>query len=316
MKWLRENWIAKVLALIAAIIMWFFVMKEQNPIVEVSYTVPVRVQNLNSQYILEGAPQEAKIVLRGPRNTILALNQHNMHAFIDAAELSPGTQDVDVTFNPPSGTVLESISPESAKITIDEYVVKEFSVEIRPTGTLPNDYSLKGAEIVPKVVAVSGAKSLVNSVAHVYLPVNMDNQNKDFTAEAALEVVNNQGETIDNVTITPHQGAVKVQLARTRYNKTVPVRANLMGEVAPGFEIKQVTVQPAQIVVFGGENEVNSTTGVTTSVIDISGLNKNLDGVFDVVMPTGVTSNITKIKVHLEVEQKAGVNSNTGGTNE
>ena len=50
---LKRNWPAKLLSLLAAIVMWFFIMRDQNPVMEVTYTVPVQVQNLSSGYIVE-----------------------------------------------------------------------------------------------------------------------------------------------------------------------------------------------------------------------------------------------------------------------
>ena len=39
---LKRNWPAKILSLLVAIVMWFFIMRDQNPVMEVSYVVPVR----------------------------------------------------------------------------------------------------------------------------------------------------------------------------------------------------------------------------------------------------------------------------------
>ena len=51
----------KILSLLAAIVMWFFIMRDQNPVMEVSYTVPVQVQNLATDYIIEDAPQYVRV---------------------------------------------------------------------------------------------------------------------------------------------------------------------------------------------------------------------------------------------------------------
>ena len=39
-------WLPKFLCLMAAFAFWVYVMNEQNPLVENSYTVPVEVRNL------------------------------------------------------------------------------------------------------------------------------------------------------------------------------------------------------------------------------------------------------------------------------
>ena len=48
-------------------------MRDQNPVMEVSYTVPVQVQNLATNYIIEDAPQYVRVTLSGPRDTIINL---------------------------------------------------------------------------------------------------------------------------------------------------------------------------------------------------------------------------------------------------
>lgn len=60
---LKRNWPAKLLSLLAAIVMWFFIMRDQNPVMEVTYIIPVQVQNLNSGYIIEDAPDVVRVVL-------------------------------------------------------------------------------------------------------------------------------------------------------------------------------------------------------------------------------------------------------------
>ena len=74
---LKRNWPAKILSLLAAIVMWFFIMRDQNPVMEVSYTVPVQVQNLAANYIIEDAPQYVRLMLMNmhQRNYLLKLCQ-------------------------------------------------------------------------------------------------------------------------------------------------------------------------------------------------------------------------------------------------
>ncbi len=99
---LKRNWPAKLLSLLAAIVMWFFIMRDQNPVMEVTYTVPVQVQNLDSHYIIEDAPDVARIVLSGPRDTIMAIKADNLRAYIDASGVKPGQNNVTIDL-PSSG---------------------------------------------------------------------------------------------------------------------------------------------------------------------------------------------------------------------
>ena len=58
---LKHNWGTKLLCLFCAIGMWVYVMKDQNPVIEMTYTVPVQVQNLDQNYLVEGVPSEVRV---------------------------------------------------------------------------------------------------------------------------------------------------------------------------------------------------------------------------------------------------------------
>ena len=140
---LKRNWPAKLLSLLAAIVMWFFIMRDQNPVMEVTYTVPVQVQNLDSHYIIEDAPDVARIVLSGPRDTIMSIKADNLRAYIDASGVKPGQNNVTIGFTPPAGMSLVEVKPDTVTINVDEYAERKIPVEIVPIGKFSDDVALK-----------------------------------------------------------------------------------------------------------------------------------------------------------------------------
>ena len=70
----------------------FLLCATKNPVMEVSYTVPVQVQNLAANYIIEDAPQYVRVTLSGPRDTIINLKSENLKAYIDASGVSDGSK--------------------------------------------------------------------------------------------------------------------------------------------------------------------------------------------------------------------------------
>ena len=174
---LKRNWPAKILSLLAAIVMWFFIMRDQNPVMEVSYTVPVQVQNLASNYIIEDAPQYVRIILSGPRDTIINLKSENLKAYIDASGVSTGQNNVTIHFNPPSGMSIVEIKPDTVTINVDEFASKKLPVEIVPIGQIPDNVALKSVTVIPKEVTVSGRKQQVMAATRVVMKVNVAGQN-------------------------------------------------------------------------------------------------------------------------------------------
>ena len=242
---LKRNWPAKLLSLLAAIVMWFFIMRDQNPVMEVTYTVPVQVQNLDSHYIIEDAPDVARIVLSGPRDTIMAIKADNLRAYIDASGVKPGQNNVTIGFTPPAGMSLVEVKPDTVTINVDEYAERKIPVEIVPIGKFSDDVALKSVTIVPKEVTVSGRKQLVNAVNKVVMKVNISGQTKNFSAVSTLEAWDISGNVLD-VHINPSHGQAQYELNLLRKDKAVPLTVPTAGTVADGYEVKSISVTPTQ----------------------------------------------------------------------
>ena len=301
---LKRNWPAKILSLLAAIVMWFFIMRDQNPVMEVSYTVPVQVQNLASNYIIEDTPQFVRVTLSGPRDTIINLKSENLKAYIDASGVTTGQNNVTIRFNPPSGMTLVEVKPDTVTINVDEYASKKLPVEIVPIGQIPDNVALKSVTVIPKEVTVSGRKQQVMAATRVVMKVNVAGQTKNFSAVAGLEAWDNAGNVL-SVNISPTQGQAQYELNLLRKDKAVPVSATTIGQVADGYEVKGITIQPVQITITGREEMVDAVSELKTEAIDISNATAPIDSTYNLVIPDGLTSKVTTVHVTVDIQRKA-----------
>lgn len=300
---LKRNWPAKLLSLLAAIVMWFFIMRDQNPVMEVTYTVPVQVQNLKDNYIIEDAPDTVRIVLSGPRDTIISMKADNLRAYIDASGVKPGQNNVTIGFTPPAGMSLVEVEPYTITINVDEYAERKIPVEIFPIGKFSDDVALKSYAIVPKEVTVSGRKQLVNAVNKVVMKVNIDGQTKNFSAVSTLEAWDVSGNVLD-VQINPYLGQAQYELNLLRKDKAVPITVPTAGTVADGYEVKSVSVTPTQLTVTGREEMIDSVTEIQTEPVDLTGATKSIQGNYNLVLPSGVNSNTTTVHVKIDIQKK------------
>ena len=300
---LKRNWPAKLLSLLAAIVMWFFIMRDQNPVMEVTYIIPVQVQNLNSGYIIEDAPDVVRVVLAGPRDTIMSMKSDNLRAYIDASGVKPGQNNVTINFTPPAGMNLVEVKPDNITINVDEYAEKTIPVEIVPIGKFSDDIALKSVTIVPKEVTVSGRKQQVNAVSKVVMKVNVAGQTKNFSAVSTLEAWDMAGNVLD-VHINPNQGQAQYELNLLRKEKAVPITVPTVGTVAEGYEVKSTSATPTQLTVTGREEMSDSVTEIQTELIDVSGATETVQGNYNLVLPNGVNSNTTTVRVKVEIQKK------------
>ena len=300
---IKKNKMAKFLTLIAAILLWFFVVREQNPMVEVTYNVAIQQQNLDSHYVVEGVPAMVRVTLRGPRDTMVTLRPEFMKASLDLDEVKPGQNNVTSTFTPPNCVTVVDLKPDNITVVVDEYAERQLPVEISPTGWFSSDVALKSLSIIPQTVKVSGPKEMVNRVAHVQLNVNLANQTKNFTATGKLIAVDAAGKPVD-VSITPDQAQAQYELERIRTEKAVSVNADTIGQVADGYVVKNITLTPAQISVAGKEDVHKNLTALKTEPIDLTGATANVEGTYNVILPDGITSDIHMVTVRVEVAKQ------------
>lgn len=301
---LKRNWPAKILSLLVAIVMWFFIMRDQNPVMEVSYVVPVQVQNLAANYIVEDAPQSVRVVLSGPRDTIINLKSENLKAYIDASGVSPGQNNVTIHFNSPSGMSLMEVKPDTITLTVDEYAEKKLPVEIIPLGQISDNVALKSVTVIPKEVTVSGRKQQVMAATRVVMKVNVSGQTKNFSSVADLEAWDNAGNVL-NVNINPAQGQAQYELNLLRKDKAVPVSVITVGQVADGYEVKGITIKPVQVTITGREEMVDMISELKTEVIDISGATAPVEATYNLIIPDGITSKVTTVRVTVDIQRKA-----------
>ena len=102
-----KNWQLKIICFLLAIVLWFVIINEQNPLSEGSYTVPITVENLNSQYITSNVPKTVYVRLSGPRNTIINVGPSDIKAYIDLSNVQEGEVEVPVHVEIPGGTELK-----------------------------------------------------------------------------------------------------------------------------------------------------------------------------------------------------------------
>jgi hypothetical protein len=145
-----KKWQLKIICLLLAIVLWFVIINEQNPLSEGSYTVPITVENLDSQYITSNVPKTVYVRLSGPRNTIINVGPSDIKAYIDLSSVQEGEVEVPVHIEIPSGTELKKQSMTSTKITVDVYTVKEFKLTPHVVGKLDDKDFISDLKIVPE----------------------------------------------------------------------------------------------------------------------------------------------------------------------
>ena len=300
---LRRNLAMKLLALFSAIFLWLYVMNEQNPPAEVSYSVPVEVHNLASDLVVHQLPETVRIRVKGPRSAVAYLNPADMKAVLDLKGLSEGKQAPRFQVNVPSGVELLEIQPNPVPITLEMIISKVVPVELRLNGSPePQTASVK-TDLSVKQVRLEGLRSAVAAVSQVVVTVDASCKDASFEVEAPVLALNSEGRLAEGVTITPDVSHVLVAWSKPQIKKQLDVEAAFQGQLPLGTKITRMVIVPNKVEAQGDKAVLDGMPYISTEIIDLSQVNGNMDRELILQAQPGVVFQPPKVHVQISVER-------------
>jgi len=273
MRWLIRNWHLKLGALALATVLYTGLVFSGSFNDQTFPGVPITaIGQPNDTYVLT---QELGTVDVHYRFAVNSPNQVKIGSFavtIDLAQyrmsLAPQLQSLPVTVRPLiDGVTILSYAPTAVSVAIDRLGVRTVRVLV-DRGEVPAGLEIGATTVSAQEVTATGPNSLLQRVDRAVARVHIDQSGID---------VHNQ------VQLVP----VDIDVRTVETSKTVPVRPVLSGAPAPGFEVGDVTVDPAVVTLRGAPDVLSGVTEVLTNPISLSGARAPLTATATLVMPTG-----------------------------
>lgn len=299
---LDKKWQLKIICLLMAIVLWFFIINEQNPMSEGSYTVPIVVENLDSQYITSNVPKTVYVRLSGPRNTIINVGPSDIKAYIDLSDAQEGEMSAPVRIEIPAGTELKKQSMTSADIMVDVYTVRELALTPHLVGQTKNDIFVSSLKVVPEKVVISGARRLVKQVEQAVVEIPIEDRIDDFSIMAPIRLVAADGSRIEGLEMTPWQSNIRISIGHNAVTKDIPVYVTTEGDVSPFVSLKEIKINPDTVAVKGDATILKNLSRIDLPPIDISGLKQDKKWKIIVSPVNGVIFEPDTIEVAVDVE--------------
>ncbi|CVK18173.1 CdaR family protein [Sporomusa sphaeroides] len=298
-----KNQAPKIFAVILAVILWLYVMNEQNPPIESWVTMPLEARNAATSYVITEVPDSVRVKVRGPRSIVAGLINRELTAYVDVKGLGEGRHNLKVTPALPSNLEAVEVSPERVQIQIETVVSREVPVEARLTGA-PAKGTLTGkVTIANEKVTIEGPKHLIETVEKVMAPVDLAGKNADIAIDAQLIPVNTKGREVQGLTIYPEKTRVTVVLMAAVVKKTVDVKPVTQGELPAGFVIQSIITQPEKVEV--SENTPGKTIekldAVYTEPVMLAGINKDTNKEVRLQLPEGVSGTPPTVTVTIKI---------------
>ena len=264
-KFMDRPWFLRFTALFLAIVLFFIVQSDEgiekaNAVgdqVDIIHDVPVDVYYDNENLVVTGVPATVNVTIEGPINLVQTTKLlKDFSLIVDLRTLTMGKHTVQIKHENISEKLQVRIDPASIDVVIEEQITETFQVEPEfNKQQLATDFNLVSMEVIPSTIAVTGAKSIIESISFVKATVSGEEGiNKSFEQDAKVRVLDKDLNKLD-VSIVPETVTVKVEVVEN--NIEVPIVLNAKGTPPDGVTIDSLSSETEKITLFGPSAVLN-----------------------------------------------------------
>ncbi len=324
MKHLANNPGLKLLSLLISVVIWLAVVNVADPEATKSFSVPVEI--LNKNVITEmgkvpnviGDTDIAIFYITGPRSCVEDMSSSDFSVTADLSQ-------VDLSQDGEAKLVPIEITPKknerridiirrtvNLQITLEDRSEQKFVISPETLGEPAQGCAIGNVEVMPNLVKISGPASVVSRISRVSAAINVDGISSDVSDNVAPVLYDENGLVISSDLLEMNQQMVTIR-AEILGTKNIPVRFQVSGTPAFGYEYRGVEYAPETVLVKGEAAVLNgiSAINIPADVINIEGANKDVEASIE-IMPylqelgiSLVDENTNKIAVKAIIERKA-----------
>jgi len=155
----------------------------------------------------------------------------------------------------------------------------------------PFGYDWHTPEVTPPEVQVSGPERYVDSVATAVVEVYLRTARNAVERRLPVSLRGRDGQPVGNVVEwAPRMVTVTVQIEQRPGYRDVSVRVRREGQVARGYRISEVAVDPSIVTLFGSPAAIEAVPGyVETAPVNIEGANGDIVERLALIVPENVS---------------------------
>lgn len=259
-KLLTDNIGLKILALLAAAVLWLVVVNVDDPVVEKRFTgIPVEVINENAilgqnktYEVLDGS-DTITVIVKGKRSILDQISKDYIKATADIKNLTiMDTVPIEVRSTRLADR-LESIvsTTKNLKVFIEDMDRKTVEITVTTTGTVNAGSVLGTVKPDVNILSVSGPLSIVRNIVSAKAEIDVTGLSRDVSTTAAVHLYDANGDQVTDPRVKSTVSSVHVD-AQILETKEVEVSAITSGTPADGYALTGiVTCEPSKVLVAG-----------------------------------------------------------------
>lgn len=293
-----DNWTMKVLSVILAIIIWLLVTNIDNPYTTKTFTdISVNVINEDALLkknktwdIIEG--DKVTVTLKAKRSVIDKLTRADIQATADLSKLSiTNAVPINVTVSHYEEEIKEKNlgSVDTLKVKLENMKTKQFAVTVETIGDVGAGYAIGTKIPTPNIVEVTGPESLIKRINQVRATISVDGIVSDETFSVEPSYYNYDGDKLDSSRLSCNVERLEVSINLLK-TKKVDLSVETVGEVAKGYQLESVLLEPKGVTIAGTEEKLKDLDTILVDGLSVEGLTEDTEENIDITdyLPDGI----------------------------
>lgn len=287
---ITNNWPAKILSVVAAILLFLFY--RISTLQERYLSVPLHVLTNDALVPANPLPDVVGVTLRGKADSIFLVHEQDINAYVDLSNYRlPGVYRAPIKIDRKGSSVASDIeikvNPLEVTVTLAQKATKTVEVYPNIRGFPATGYELGQFFLTPNQVEISGPARKVNDITTLTTdPVDLSGKTADFTQTVGLSINDPVISVVGNNAVQFHGVIQKIIIIKTIAPVDV-VAVNLN----PAFTMT-TTDKTGQVQLQGGEVDLeNLKPGAVTLNVECSQIKS--PGVYSLPVKPSVPPGLT-----------------------
>ena len=290
----------KVISVVLAVLLWIYIGNQGGAGTRQD-TVEVDLQylHLGEGLSIEKAPKTIYVKLWGAYSERGAVN-----AYVDLAGLKAGAHRLPVKLEPVRGAMFTRVDPREVELVLTRLQERELRVDYQITTNPPPGYELLDLVTTPNKCIISGEASIMSQVNRIVCPVNLGNVRGVQSYRLRLQARDASGNEIrEGLRIIPNTVLVHAVVSPKMFSKSLDIKPVLKGNVAEGYRVREVIVDPVQVGVISQQKIPDEQNQINTAEIDISGKKQSFSQEITVQTIEGLKVYPSRVLVEVSIEK-------------
>lgn len=270
----RENLPFKLLALLLAAFLYFFVQSERNPTIARTLGAQITRENQPQDVAVEMDQQRFMVNITGPRALVERLKEEDIRAIADLKAVrasEPSTAIVRLTYSilgqPPHP--LLTLDPPNPYLKLRVYPPKTRSMPV--SAQFPQEpaagHEYGRVAVTPRTLSFTGRADKVNRVARLVANAQPPQTGGRIDGKFPVVAYDSEGNPVEDVKLDQDTVEVTVPLLPKPPVKIVLVSPEIVDIPLPPYKIESISVTPRQVRVVGRPERLNQIATISTAPI-------------------------------------------------